>query len=302
MTKNYFYPLAAAFLLSFIGIFYKFLAIEYGISFNLNLFISCVFAMITFFIISITKYKTLDCFKISKRQFISAFIFCGFLCIFLTQAFGLYSLKHIGAGVQKTIAFTDSLFLIVLNLIFFRSKIQKKHLVAGLIILCGLFLMINKGNPIEGGNFMLGASLAFVTPISIALFYIGVENYKTEETKLPVFYFYAFMSATFFSFLGTLFAGDFVRASEFVLNFELMFYLLIGAILFFVIQNILYLIAIKKNGAITTAIFLTLTPVFAIIESYFMFGEQLGTQQFIGVFLIVCASVLNAVDLKKKIK
>ena len=124
-------------------------------------------------------------------------------------------------------------------------------------------------------------------------------SYYAEEIKLPVYWFYGFLSATIFSFINALIGGNFAGSIVYIFDFELMFWLLVGVFLFPVGANILYFVSLKRNSAITTSIFLSLTPAFTVLESFLIFGERLVVLQFLGGALIIIASVLNGVEFKK---
>ncbi len=290
------YALITAILFATLGIFAKYIY-EYNISSEMVFFSSSLISTLIMFFVLLIKEKNLHSLKIKKKDFLLSFIAAGFLALFCCNISVLKSLNYIDAGVQKVIAFSSPIFTTFIYFTFFRRKISKEELISLSIMIIGLLLIIGNMN-FTDSLVVRGILLSVMAAIFASLYSIITEEFKTKINH-NVYWFYAFLGASFSSLIYMIFSNIDINITNIVSNFKLMLLLLASAILNFVIPYITQFMAITTIGAIKTGVILTLSPVVCVLLGIIMLGEKVTFLQIIGMVLVVIASITVSKKSKK---
>lgn len=294
VNENSIYAFLTAFMFASLGIFAKYVFQYNNINANIMFFSSLLFSTVFLFIILIIKYKNFSFLKISKENLKSAIICSSLFALFLSNLLGLQSLEYIDAGIQKVIVYSDPLFILIINILFLKKKINKSDIFNITLILIGLFLIIGKIDFLNNKNILLGIILSAFASFFVALYSVLEENTKVKIENPITYWFYSFALATFYLSLYITFTKEIVNIKYIFFDLKLFLLLLSSAILNFALPYITFLKSLNTIGAIKTGIILSLCPVITIILSVFILNEQLNFMQICGTLLIIGASIISS--------
>ena len=211
---------------------------------------------------------------------------------FATQTFGL---SHTKSSIVAFITGLNVICVPFLAYFIFKDKVRRNVFIASLVAVIGLYLLTMSGVLTLGNGEFLTLLCAFLFALQI----IFTGKFSKE---VNVFLLVLFQLITV-AILSLVFSLGFDSAT-FNIEYNYAFYkaviitALIATVYAFLIQTYMQ----QFTTATKTAIIFTMEPVSAAIFAYLTVNELLTATQIWGAVLIICATLIAEINLKKKQK
>ncbi|WP_207533225.1 DMT family transporter [Desertivirga arenae] len=285
------------FLIAFVGaVLFSTKAIMVKLAFNhikvdalslltLRMVFSLPFYAIAAFLINKQKSNT----QLSSRQW-CYLVILGIFGYYLSSLFDFIGLQYISAGLERLILFLYPTFIVLINGLFFKQKINRNQKIALLLTYIGVVfayfaeLKVDTTNP----NFLWGSFLIFVCSITYSIYIVG-SGRIIPQIGAPRFTAYAMIAATAGIFIHYLIRGNYTILQQ---NGDLWGYGLALGVIATVIPSFMLSAAIKRIGSNNVAIISSIGPVSTIIQAHYFLGEKFLTEQVIGTTLVVIGVLL----------
>jgi len=225
----------------------------------------------------------------TRKEWITV-IFLGLIGHYLSSFLDFFGLKYISAGLERLILFLYPSFVVLINAMVYRQKINRIQIWALLLTYIGIALAyigelkIDSDNP----NFVLGTLLVFGCAITYSIHVAGSGRIipKIGATRFTA---YAMISSTVgilthYAFRGE---GHIVETVK-----EYWVYGILLAVIATVIPGFLLSNGMKKIGSNNVAIISSIGPVSTILQAYFILGEPIFIGQIIGTILVIAGVLL----------
>lgn len=293
MSVAVLYALLSSFLFSTMGTIANYLY-SYNINPNLSFFSSSVISVIILFFVLLIKYKNLSFLKLNgKKDLVSVSIYSGFFCLFLVNVLVLFSLKYIDSGIQRSITYSNPLFVMLINYFFLKKEINKNSLLSIVLMFIGLFLVINNLN-INNTDVLKGLFFALLSGIFIAIYSILAEKEENNISDDLIYWFYGFLFSGIYSLILIFIQRD--SFSYLLINNINFFLLLLSMGIFnFLLPYIFFLKSISTIGAEKTTIISSSTIAMSMFFGFFILKESFTLLQVLGAFLIMMAVIFSAI-------
>lgn len=260
---------------------------------TLRMIFSLPFYLIAAFMISNKEGNV----KMSGQQWLYIMLL-GVFGYYLSSLFDFIGLQYISAGLERLILFLYPTFVVLINAVIYKQKINRKQQIALLLTYSGIGLAylgelnIDTSNP----NFLWGSFLIFICAITYSIYIVG-SGRLIPQIGPAKFTAYAMLSATAGIFLHFLLRGEFntLMQSKGLLEYGLML-----AIVATVIPTFMLSSALKKIGSNNVAIVSSIGPVSTIVQAHYFLGEDIFTEQIIGTVLVVAGVLLLSIKPEKK--
>jgi drug/metabolite transporter (DMT)-like permease len=273
----------------------------YGYSYmneSLIMLSSTFYSVLLLFFVLILRYKNLSFLKITKKDFVMSFFCFGLIGIFWSSMLGLISQKYIALGVQRVIAYSTPLFIIILNFIFLHKKPTKINIVSVILILSGLFLVIGKID-LNGDKVWLGLLTITISAIIGSAYSIIEENVPTDTKDNTVYLFYTFLSCFIYAIIYTGVTGELGNVRYLFCDPKVTILTVCCGFFSYGIPYLTYRKSIITISAVRTNIVLSLVPVVTIVLAFLFFEQRITVLQVIGTFLVILASVVSIFEIKE---
>lgn len=249
-----------------------------------------LFAVIIVFIYFIFKKKSL---KIEPKALLKFFI--GGIIIAVHWIFFFSAIKVANVSVALIALSTGALFTSFLEPLFFRRRINFLELLFGLIVIAGLYIILN----FEGG-YTLGIIYALIASFLSVLFTVLNGLYVRKHTA-EVISFYQLLFGVCFITIYVLFTTGF-SFEQFALKSSDFIYLFILSSICTAYAFIVSVKIMKHLTPYTVILTLNLEPVYGIILAVIIFGEKekMSTQFYVGAAIILLIVVINGILKNKK--
>lgn len=291
MGLGIFYSFLTALFFSISGMFVKIIYNNYSIGENLLFLAIMFFSFLYYFVIfTLNKKTSFKDLKIDKRNFILATVNGGLFCLVLTNMFTLASFKYIDIGIQRAIAFSSPVIIVIIQRLFLGRKIDLKEGVSICLMVLGLLLVIGKVNLSSESSMVLGLFLAFMAALMFSLYSIVSESkkYTISET---IFWIYSYATATIAMAIIMLFTGE-IRTVNMLFNAKFALYLFILSLFYSSLPYYFFNIAIKKIGASKSNMGLALTPIISLFLGVVFLNNSVNIVQIVGFTLVILSLVL----------
>lgn len=249
-----------------------------------------LFAVIFVFIYFVIKKKSL---KIGPKALLKFFV--GGVIIAVHWIFFFSAIKVANVSVALIAMSTGALFTSFIEPLFFRRRINFLELLFGLIVISGLYLILN----VEG-NYTLGIVYALIASFLSVLFTVlnglYVRKYTAEVISFyQLFFGVGFITLYIFATTGFSFDQFALKSSDFI-------YLLILSSICTAYAFIVSVKIMKHLTPFTVILTLNLEPVYGIILAVIIFGEKekMSTQFYVGAAIILLIVVTNGILKNKK--
>lgn len=211
---------------------------------------------------------------------------------FATQTFGL---TYVKSSVVAFITGFNVVFVPFLASLFFKDKIRMNVLIGSLVAFLGLYFLTMSGTLHIG----IGESLTFVCAFMFAIHIVFTGKFSKKGDVFLIVCF-QFITVTFFSLMCSLFTEE----VTFNIPFDLTF---LTAVIVTSVFATVYAFFIQTyyqqyTTATKTAIIFTMEPVSAAFYGVYVGNELLTNTQIIGAVLIICATLLTEIKIKKRVK
>jgi drug/metabolite transporter (DMT)-like permease len=208
------------------------------------------------------KFNRTD-FKVTRNTFLKLF-FTGALVgghwILFFQ-----SIKSSTVSVTLVCLSSLTLFTAVFEPLLSKKKISKLEILAGLLIISGIFLIFKFET-----QYTLGIVLGLISASFASLFSI-INSKQVKQREAPVIAFYELMGALFWITLYLLFTGGFNSSMKLVRS-DIGYLLILGT----VCTSLAYVAGVsvmKELSAFRVALITNLEPVYGIIMAFLFFGD-----------------------------
>jgi len=234
--------------------------------------------------------------KPSKEDF-NLFVLMAFFEPFIYFLGESYGLKYVSSTVAAVIVATIPLISPVFAWYFFRERLKWMN-VAGLA-----FSFFGVGLVVLNGSFQfdaspLGVGLEFIAVFAAIAYSIVLRKLVFKYNTMSIIAYQNIIGIVFFlpvwlivdfnDFISRPFHPEAFRAIVFLAVFA-------STLAFvFLTQSIRQIVVNRSN------MFINLIPVFVAILSYFILKESLGTQQIVGIFIVVIGLFLAQIRRKRK--
>jgi drug/metabolite transporter (DMT)-like permease len=207
----------------------------------------------------------------------------GFL-LFLYLAIETVALGTIPANRAVFIASLSTLIVPLLGLLSGQRVMLKTFLASGLAVL-GIGAMFW-----EGGELGIGDILMFADAVVYAVYILYLEQVAPRHATLPL----TGVQLLFIGGLGTLWSNSQILSQFGAIeqHWQPIVYLAVVAT---AIAIWLQTLAQRWVSGSESALLYTLEPLFSVIFSYWLLGEQLGTRGIIGAVLVLAALILSQI-------
>lgn len=230
-------------------------------------------------------------FKISWKSFLQ-FVFTGAI-VGLHWLLFFQSIKISTVSVTLVCLSATTLFTAVFEPLVTNKKISKLEIVAGLIIISGIFLIFKFEI-----QYTKGIILGLISASAASIFTI-INSQFAKEKPAPVIAFYELSGAFFWISVYLLFTGGF-KHSLALKNDDLAYLLLLGT----VCTSVAYVAGVsvmQHLSAFRVALITNLEPVYGIIMAFIFFGDlkKMTPGFWIGAVLILSTIFLFPVAQQK---
>ena len=208
------------------------------------------------------------------------------------QILFISGIAHITASLSALMIATSPVLVMLLNLFVRVEKSSPKILFGIVLSLGGVLLLVIGANSDSTSpqSLMVGVGLTFLAAIFWATYTVLAKPYLATYSPLRL--------TTIAMIFGTIFLDIVAIPSLLTQQWRtitpvgwagLVYSFIFTGVLGYLIWNI----GVQRTGPARTAIYQNLTPVFAAIVSYFLLGEVLSTQQFIGAGMVFAGIYLT---------
>lgn len=243
-----------------------------------------------FFFAAIILYFVLkaggeNSFKLKRKDW-PVFLFTGIVGMFGYHVLFFTAIKHTTAINSSIIGASNPIITVILSIIFLKDRINAKRLAGILLSFTGVFLTITNADPHafsslsfnEGDLIMLAAVFMWAS--------YAVFSKKVMPNYSPmILTYYSFLFCTVFLIPFVIYDHPWTFMSSVPLSAHLS--VLYMAIFPSVIGYLVQQMSIKQIGPSKTSIFINLVPLFSIILSVLILGEELVPIKLLTALLIV---------------
>ena len=249
-----------------------------------------LFAVIIVFIYFIIKKKPLRIGPKALLKFLISGIIIAVHWIFFFSA-----IKVANVSVALIALSTGALFASFIEPLFFKRRINFLELLFGLIVIAGLYLILN----FEGG-YTLGIIYALIASFLSVLFSV-LNGLFVRKYTAEVISFYQLLFGVGFITLYILVTTGFTM-DQFALKSSDFIYLFILSSICTAYAFIVSVKIMKHLTPYTVILTLNLEPVYGIILAVIIFGEKekMSTQFYVGGAIILLIVIINGILKNKK--
>ncbi|WP_299087164.1 DMT family transporter [uncultured Metabacillus sp.] len=290
MNKNIFGSLLVLFSASCFGVMGILAKYAYAanISIGTLLFFRFFLAAVLFW--ALIFYKKIPC-RLQVKQIPILFIMgTGGYAMMAILLFTSFSLLPV--SLASSVYYLYLVFVVILNSLFSRKLFKKFQIAAILLSIIGLYLML-------GADFSQINIIGLICGFGCAIIYSGYII-LTEKIQSHINHFLSAAYVTSFAAI-TLFIFSMFR-QDFSLDFHYSgWFPILGIALFSTFFSILaFSMGIERIGSSKAALLSIFEPIVTVLLSYFLFQENIGLIQKMGIILILLSALLTNVRWRKK--
>lgn len=250
-------------------------------------------AAVLFLFNLITKKLTLP----SKRDFklLLLLAVCEPFIYFMGESFAL---EHISSTLGAVITSTIPLVALVASFFFFHETISKYNIVGIFISLIGVLLVVYETD-LEVSGSLLGISLQLIAVVSAVAYTIVFQKISRKMNIYSIVMFQNLLGSIYFLPLWIIFEMKDVMA----IGFDSRPLIAIAYLSFFAstVAFLLYTYSTRVIGILKTNTFTNAIPVFTAIAAWFILGEKLSLQKFVGIAIVITGLFLAQMKIKRRI-
>ena len=248
----------------------------------------CIFAV--FFLGLFVWYKKID-LKIASKRDLTTIIFAGFFmgAHWVTYFYALH-LSNVAIGMLSL--FTYPVITALLEPLFFKTTLNKMHVLLGVIVLIGIYFLTPEFN-IEN-NYTQGVLFGLISAVFYAIRNILMKKKVVKYNgSVLMFYQMIVISAVLWPVLFIF------EVSPSINDWSA---LLILAFLTTSVGHTLFVMSFKNFSISTASIMSSVQPIYGILFGMFFLGEIPASKTIIGGILIISTVVIESYQSHKNIK
>jgi len=266
----------AILLLSGVGVFAKVISL----SSTQIIFFRLIIASIALYIF---MYLTKKQFKLKSAKDYLWSALCGvFLTLHWISIF--YSAKISTVAISYISLFTYPLFVIFLEPLFFKTKLQYRDVFSGLIVLVGVYFLIPDFT--FKNTYFLGVVYGVLSALLYSFRFILTKKHLSNNSSLTTMIHQMF--AGIILLLPFLFTWDITFQ-----KYDLLYLILLG-VFATAIAHVLIIDSVFKLKAKTAAIITSIQPIYAIILAAILLQETPTVKVLVGGMLILIAVTIES--------
>ena len=203
------------------------------------------------------------------------------------------ALDTLPAGIGISLHYTYPLFVTILSVLLFRTRVTRRTVTALILSLAGIVLLCDSAVLPEGA---FGAvCLAILSAVAFAAYYLWIERKKLGEMDSVLF-------TMLLSFFDSLVLACYNLASgQLLVSVNVNAVLLLAAAgLFAMLAVLTQVMAVERIGSVMTSILGTFQPIVCTLGSVVVLHDVLSARSLLGSALILAAVVLITLGGKKK--
>ncbi len=201
-----------------------------------------------------------------------------------------YGLSFVSASLSSIIVSTIPLFAPFAAYYFFKERLQVVNIIGLSISFGGLLLIIvNKDFGLNAN--LWGIALLFLAVFSAVFYVVALKKLTQKYNPVTII--------TWQNMLGSLYFLPFflfIDGPKFVTirpGFLPVVSLLMLGVFASSVAFVLYTYVVKYLGVIKSSLYTNLIPVFTVVFSFYMLGEQFSTKKIIGMFVVIIGVILS---------
>lgn len=254
---------------------------------EISIWSRCFFGLIAVAIFCFVKKIS---FKYDYKKDTASFIFCAVLqgVHWITY---FYALQMAGAGLGVISLFTFPIFTTLLEPLLLKTKFNPKHLLLGLLVLVGLYILTPEFN--FGNQTTLGIVFGVLSAVFFATRNILMKKHvATYDASMLMFYQTGWIAILL---SPVLFLIDFT----FVQYQSQLPYLVFLGMVSTAIGHTLYVKTFQYFSATTASLLSCIQPLYVVVLAFFFLGEIPTIATAIGGTVILSAVILETFISKK---
>ena len=250
------------------------------------LFYRFLIAAIIMFFICYNRFKNVNKVVIFYGIVLGCALFAGFS----TQTFALTYTK---SSIVAFITGLNVIFVPFISFVLFKDYVRRIVFVGSFVAVIGLYLLTMSGTLSVG----FGEGLTVVCALMFALHILFTDKFS-KQSDVFLLVFFQFLTVTVLSMIFSLSLEEVTFAVEMDATFlkAVIVTSLFATVYAFMIQTYMQ----QYTTPTKTAIIFTMEPVSAAFYSYFAINEMLSHVQLLGALLIICATLMSEIRLKKE--
>ena len=242
-------------------------------------------------VLSIIIFTLPDCtIKISKNQFL---ILLKLSLPYAAMPILLYdSYNYIDSGMATTLHFTYPISVMLIMVIFYKTKLETKQVVCMVLCVGGITMLYTPNGQIN----VHGVFLAVVSGIAYAVYIVLLGKSNAKELNSFVLAFWISTLSTIEIGLIAFFSGNLVFHLD-VLGWAAEISMALSATVF---ALVLFQKGVFLCGELKASLLSTFEPLSGIVIGVIVFHEELSIKEIIGIIGILTAAILLVIPKKEK--
>ena len=220
--------------------------------------------------------------RVTKKEFLAILevsLVFGFVPIFLYASY-----SYIGSGLSTTLHFSYPIFVVVLEILFYRVRVTKKQLLCLILCTAGMLLIYTPGGEVS----LLGIFLAVVSGVLFAVYIVLYERSYAKTVPALTFAFWQMLiSSVEMMLIGVL-------VGKMTIHFDTVgvISILCLAVLAGFLATIFFQIGIRLTDGIHASLLSTFEPLTGVLVGIFYYHEALTVRSALGMAAIMLSAAL----------
>ncbi|MBI5218931.1 MAG: DMT family transporter [Bacteroidia bacterium] len=209
------------------------------------------------------------------------------LLYFLGESFGL---QRVSPTTASVIISTIPLFSPIAAFYFLKEKITVMNLLGIILSMAGIYFVISvSGLSISASP--VGIGLLFIAVFSAVFYSIVLKKISSKYNAVSIITYQNIFGIAYFLPLFLAFdAKGFVQADH---NLKAISSIIFLAIFASSLAYIFYTYSVKKLGVVKSIIFVNIIPIFTVIFSFFVIGEEITLQKTAGIIIVIAGVMIS---------
>jgi len=247
--------------------------------------------LISFVVLFLFGYATGQ-LKAIRKEDQWLFVGSAFLNPFLYFVGENYGLSMVSASLSSIIVATIPLFAPFAAYYFFRERLKPVNIAGVIISFAGLLvIIINRDFSLNANPW--GILLLFLAVFSAVFYVVVLKKLSMKYNPITIITWQNMLGSLYFlPFFLFIDGSSFVNIRPGILPVAS---LLMLGLFASSVAYVLYTYVVKYLGVIKSSLYTNLIPVFTVIFSFYLLGEQFSTKKIVGMFVVIVGVVLSQI-------
>ena len=230
-------------------------------------------------------------FKVSLKDLGMLFL-CGTITLTVNNMFYYEAIRLSGLSVAAVLMYTSPIFVMIMSAIIFKEKVTLQKMIALVVTFAGCILVSVSSESQKAD--IVGISCGVASGFTYSLYSIFAKDLLKRLSSTTVVM-YTYLSAAISSY----FIVSPIETARAVMETGTLIHSILFGILCSAIAHGLYSFGLRYIESSVASILATLELVVASIVGFFAFGQFLSWYNYIGIVLVMVATVLLNIHRKK---